>query len=157
MNEMKLSGRMDTIFINSEKTKPFRPYKLLFILPDKIDLKAIDKYFALSNLSIYYLWKNIQKPHKNNKFKTLAPTWNDKFGLPNGLYILKKHGEKTHNPPRKKNLNKIENRITFKIKTYLELLTPEMVKLLRGTKSKITKDENGENVPHLEISEVVLS
>ena len=38
----------------------------------------------------------------------------------------------------------------------MELLTPEMMKLLRSTKSKITKDENGENVPNLEITEVVL-
>ena len=55
-------------------------------------------------------------------------------------------------------VNKIGNRVTFKIKTgyYLELLTPETMKLLGSTKSKITKDENGENVPHLEITEVVL-
>ena len=30
------------------------------------------------------------------------------------------------------------------------------MKLLGGTKSKITKDETGENVPHLEISEAAL-
>ena len=55
-------------------------------------------------------------------------------------------------------LNKKRNRITFKIKTgfYLELLTLETMKLLGCTKNKITKDENGENVPHLEITEVVL-
>ena len=55
-------------------------------------------------------------------------------------------------------INEIENRITFKIKTgnYLELWTPETMKLLRSTKSKITKDENGENVSHSEITEVVL-
>ena len=54
-------------------------------------------------------------------------------------------------------VNKIENRITFKIKIgyHLELLMPETMKLLGSTKSKITKDENGENVPHLEITEVV--
>ena len=48
--------------------------------------------------------------------------------------------------------------ITFEIKTgyYLELLTPETKKLLGSTKSKITKNENGENVPHLEITEVAL-
>ena len=48
-------------------------------------------------------------------------------------------------------VNKIENRITFKIKTgyYLELLMPETIKLLGRTKSKIIKDENGENAPHL--------
>ena len=47
-------------------------------------------------------------------------------------------------------VNKIENRISFKTKAgyYLELLTPEIIKLLESTKSKITKDKNGENVPH---------
>ena len=55
-------------------------------------------------------------------------------------------------------MNKIENRMTFKIKTgyYLELLTPETMKLLGSTESKISKDENGENIPHLIITEVVL-
>ena len=55
-------------------------------------------------------------------------------------------------------VNKIENRITFKIKTgyYLKLLIPETMKFLRSTKSKINKDKNGENVPHLEIAEVIL-
>ena len=55
-------------------------------------------------------------------------------------------------------VNKIENRITIKIKTgyYLELLTPETMKLLGSTKSKITKHKDGDNVPHLEITEVIL-
>ena len=54
--------------------------------------------------------------------------------------------------------NIIENRVTFKIKNGygLELLTPETMKLLGSSENKITKDKNGENVPHLEISEVVL-
>ena len=54
-------------------------------------------------------------------------------------------------------INKIENRITFSIKTEycLELLTLETMKSLRSTKCKITMDKNGENVPHLEINEVV--
>ena len=45
-------------------------------------------------------------------------------------------------------LNKIENIITFKVKKgyYLELLTPETIKLLGSTKSKVTKDKNGENI-----------
>ena len=54
-------------------------------------------------------------------------------------------------------VNKTENRITFKIKTgyYLQLLMPKTMKLFRSTKSKITADENGENLPHLEISKVL--
>ena len=55
-------------------------------------------------------------------------------------------------------VNKIENRVTFKIKNgyYLELLTPETMKLRGSTESKITKDENGGNVPHLEVAELIL-
>ena len=73
-------------------------------------------------------------------------------------YILKKHGEEIDNPSIRRYVNKIESRITFKIKTeyYLELLTPDTIKLLGSTGNKITKDKNGENVPHLEITEVVL-
>ena len=50
------------------------------------------------------------------------------------------------------------NRITFKIKNgyYLELLTPETMKLLGSSENKITKNKNGENVPHLEVVELVL-
>ena len=50
-------------------------------------------------------------------------------------------------------INRIENRITFKIKNgyYLELLTLETMKLLGSTENKITKDKNGENVSHSRI------
>ena len=55
-------------------------------------------------------------------------------------------------------VNKIENKITFKIRAgyYLELLTSETMKLLGSTKTKISINENGENVPNLEVTEVVL-
>ena len=73
-------------------------------------------------------------------------------------YILKNHGENNINPSLRIHVNKIESGITFKIKNgyYLELLTPETMKLLGSTKSKVTKNENGENVPYLEIIEVLL-
>ena len=96
-------------------------------------------------------------------------TWSEEFELPDGSYsvsdtqdyfefILKKHSENVDNPSIRMYINRIENRITFKIKNgyYLELLTPETMKLLGSTESKITKDKNGENVPHLEIIELVL-
>ena len=71
---------------------------------------------------------------------------------------FKKTRKKTDNLPIRIYINKLENTITFKTKTryYLELVTPETMKLLGSTKSKITKDENGENLLHLEITEVVL-
>ena len=70
----------------------------------------------------------------------------------------KKHGEKTNNPSIRIYVNRIENRIIFRIKTgcYLELSKPETVKLFGSTKSKINKNKNGENVSHLEITQVVL-
>ena len=72
-------------------------------------------------------------------------------------YILKKHRENIDKPLVKIYINKIENRITFKIKMDgLELLTPEAMKWLGNTENKITKDKNSENVPHLEITEVIL-
>ena len=118
---------------------------------------------------LLYTWKNIKKSYKNNKFKISVPTWNEEFELPDGSYsvsdiqdyfeyILKKQEEKTDNPSIRIYVNKTENRITFRIKIayYLELLMSELLKLFGSTKSMITKDENGENVAHLEITGVVL-
>ena len=60
---------MNTIFMNSENSKTSDPHRLLLNLTDKEDLRRKDKYIALSNLSIYYTWKNIKNPYKNKKFK----------------------------------------------------------------------------------------
>ena len=160
---------MDTIFMNSENNKTSKPHVLILNLIDKLDLRMGEKITALSNLMIYYTWKNIKGSYNNNKFKISAPKWNDKFELPDGSYsvsdiqdyfeyILKKHGEDIDKPSVQIYVNKIENRVTFKFKDEysLELLTPETMKLLGSTKSKITKDKNSENVPNLEITEVAL-
>ena len=73
-------------------------------------------------------------------------------------YILEKHGEDIDKPSVQIYVNKIENRITFKIKNgySLELLKPETTKLLGSTANKIIKDNSGENFVHLKITEVVL-
>ena len=73
-------------------------------------------------------------------------------------HILEKYGEDIDEPSVQIYVNKIGNRITFKIKDgcSLELSRPGTMKLLGSTKSKITEDKNGENVPHLKITEVVL-
>ena len=62
----------------------------------------------------------------------------------------KKYGENIDKPSVQIYVNKIENRVTFKIKVgdILELLTPETMKLLGSAENIITKDKNGENVPH---------
>ena len=79
---------MNTIFMNFKNSKTSDPHNLLLNLTDKIDLRRKDKYIGLSNLSIYYTWKNIKKSCKNNKFKVSAPTWNEEFELPDGLYSV---------------------------------------------------------------------
>ena len=88
MNSIKLYSRTDTIFMNSENSKTSDSQKLLLNLTDKINSKRSDKYVALSNLSIYYTWKNIKKSHKNNKFKISAPRWNEEFKLPDRSYSV---------------------------------------------------------------------
>ena len=160
---------MDTIFMNSENSKTSEYHVLVLKLTDKLDLRRGQKTAALPNLSIYYTWKNIKNSYNNNKFKISAPTWSEEFESPDGSYsvsdiqdyfeyILKKHSESVDNPSIRMYINRIENRITFKIKSgyYLELLTPEAMKLLGSTESKITKNKNGENVSHLEVVELVL-
>ena len=76
MNSMKLYNKMDTIVMNSENSKTSDPQRLLLNLTDKTNLKRSDKHVALSNLSIYYTWKNKEKSYKNNKFKISDPTRN---------------------------------------------------------------------------------
>ena len=77
---------MDTIFMNSENSKTSKPHVLTLKLTSKLDLRLGEKVIALSNLSIYYTWRNIKSSYNNNEFKISAPTWNDEFELPDGLY-----------------------------------------------------------------------
>ena len=91
-------------------------------LTDKLDLRRGQKTVALSNLSIYYTWKNIISSYNSNKFKMSASTWSEEFNLPDGSYsipdiqdyfeyILKKHEENVDNSSIIIYVNKIENRI----------------------------------------------
>ena len=93
---------MDTIFMNSENSKTSEHNVLVLKLTDKLDLRRGQKTVALSNLSIYYAWKNVKSSYNNDEFKISAPTWTEDFKLPDGSYsvsdiqdyfeyILKKH------------------------------------------------------------------
>ena len=74
--------------MNSENSKTSDRHRLSINLTDKINIERRDKYVALSNLSIYYTWKNIKKSCNNNKFKISAPTWNEEFELPDKSYSV---------------------------------------------------------------------
>ena len=120
-------------------------------------------------MSIYYTWKNIKPEYNNNKCKINASTWNDEFNLPNGSYSvsdiqyyfeynIKNHETIAGNPPVQIYVNKIKNRIVFKIKTAykLELLIEETMQLLGSSKKVIDKNKDGEIARRLETVEVVL-
>ena len=79
---------MDTISINSENSRTYEYHVLLLKLADKLDLRRGQKSVALSNLSIYYTWKNIKSSYKNNKFEISALTWSDEFELPDESYSI---------------------------------------------------------------------
>ena len=160
---------MDTL-----NSKANESNKFIYHLTDKLNLKNPNKNMALANLIIYYTWKNIKSKYNNNKFKIHTPTWNNEFDLPDGSYsvsdtqdyfeyIIKKKKKKKKEtiadcPPVQIYVNKIKNRIVFKIKREykLELLTEKTVQLLGCSKKDNDQNKDGEIVPRLEIVEVVL-
>ena len=129
-------------------------------------LRNWNKHAAIQNLSIYYTWKSIRQQNKNNKLKIIAPRWNDEFESPDGSYpihdytnrIIKKHETIPTNLPIHIYINRINNRLVFKltVECKLELQIPEPMKLFGSTKKPIEKTQNGENVPSPEVVEVVL-
>ena len=135
--------------MNGENSKTSELHRFILDLADKLNLKHPKKNMALTNLSIYYTWRNIKSACNNNKFKVSVSTWDDTFDLPDGSYsiadiqdyfefIIKKHETLTENPPVQIYPNKIKNRIVFKIKTgyKLELLTFKTMKLLGSAKKR---------------------
>ena len=60
--------------MNSENSKNSKPHVLILKLTDKLDLRRGEKITALSNISIYYAWKNIRSSYNNNKFKISGRT-----------------------------------------------------------------------------------
>ena len=149
--------------MNTENIKTDEPHRFRLTLPDKLNLKDPDKNMTLANLSIYYSWKNIKSAYKNNKFKISAPTWNNEIDLLDGSYsvsdiqdyfeyIIKEHETIADNPHVQIYINKINNRIAFKVKTgfKLELLSLETMKLLGGTKKDVDQDKDGEDMPKVE-------
>ena len=128
--------------MNSENSGTSEYHVLVPKLTDKLDLRRGQKTIALSNLSIYYTWKNI-------KAHTL--TINLKHLLQQGVKNLNYQMDHLQYQ-----IFKIILSIFLRNTVNLQFLTPETLKLLRSTKSKITKDNNGKNVSHLEVVELVL-
>ena len=131
-----VENRFDTSAYSNDLNRPLpiaKNKKVLGMMKDELCGKIMAKFAALRAKTYSYL---------------------DYEGKDYFEYILKKHSESVDNPSIKIYVKKNENKVTFKIKNgyYLELLTPETMKLFASAESKITKVKNGENVPHLEIN-----
>ena len=163
------TNKMETFFMNTKNSRTNEPNRFKYDLINKLDLKNLNKNMTLVNLSIYYTWKNVKSIYNNNKFKISAPTWSQKFDLPDGSYnipeiqdyfeyIIKKHETIAKTAPILIYANNVVNRIVFKIKTgyNLKLLSKETMKLLGSTSNIIDADKNSENVTRLENVEVIL-
>ena len=71
--------------MNSESSKASHPHRLVFNLNNIKDLGRGEKSVALSNFDIYY---TLKISYRNNKFEISAPTWNDRFELPDVSYFI---------------------------------------------------------------------
>ena len=146
--EKKIKNKIEQLLLKHkqgndihEHWKQHKAHKFVLNLSQGLDLRSLNKHVSLQTLPVYYTWKNVRKQGKNNKLKTITPTWNDEFELPNGYSV-----------------SDINHKLVFTIKDEykLELLTPETMKLFDSTKKLIDKPKNGENMLSLEGGEVVL-
>ena len=80
--------KMETFFVNTKNSKTSEPYRFKYNLIDELDLRNPNRNLSLAKLRIYYTCKNVKSIYKNNKFKISAPTWSQKFDLPDGSYNI---------------------------------------------------------------------
>ena len=104
----------------------------LFLTFHKYQTLEVQIGFTLQSVCIYYTFKNIRKQYKTNKPKIIALTWNNDFELPDGSYyvsdtqdyiecIIKDHETLTTVPPIHLYINRINNKLVFKIKNEYKL------------------------------------
>ena len=151
--------------MNTEKSKANEPQKLFPNLSQRLDLNSSNKMFFIKTC-LYITLGKIMQQCKDNKLKIVTQIWNDDFELPDGYYsgsnikdyiqyIIKKNQESLPtNLPILIYINKINNRLLLKIKDRYKSELHTM-KLFGSTKKSIDKTENGENVPILEVIELV--
>ena len=155
--------------MNTANSKTKHSNKFVYNFTEKLNLKSPNKNIALANLSIYYTWKNVKSYYNNNKFKISAPTWAIRLMCLMVLsqlllfkiilnILLIKHETIANVSPVLIYVNKINNRIVFKIKSgyKLELLSKEAMRLLESSADTIDSDKNSELVPKLESVDLFL-
>ena len=137
-----------TLFVNSGNCKTSELHRLLLSLADQINLKRSDKYVALLNSTIYCMWNlKYQLQHGMRSLIYLTDHILYQIFKIILMYLKKKHRNKTGNPSIKTYINKMENRITFKIKKVLSrTFNTRKMKLLGSTKKRISKNKNCEQL-----------
>ena len=123
-------------------------------MSQRLDLRRSSKHVALHNFSIYYTWKKITKQYENNKHKIIALTWHDEFEVPDGSYsvsniqdyveyVTKKHETLIIVPSIHVYINRVNNRLLFKIKVgyKLELQTLKTMALFGSTEKIIGENQ----------------
>ena len=156
---------METIFMDTENSKTNEPHKFVYNVSQRLDLRSLDSNVAAQSLSIYYTWKNVRTINLEKKLQLGMMNSNCQMVLIVSHiqdyieFIIKKHEILTTIPPIHVYINRINNRLVFKIKDgyKLELEIPGTMKLFGSKKIKIKdKTKIGENIPSLEVLEVVL-
>ena len=118
---------METMFMNTENSKTNAPVKFFLNVTQRLHLRSSNKHVALQNLSIHYTLKNIIQQYKNNKLKIIARVWDHEIELIDRSFsvsdipdyfefIIKKYKTFPTNPPFHIYINRINNRLLFKLK-----------------------------------------
>ena len=138
--------------MNTENSMTNEPHRFGLSLADKLNLTDPNKNITLDNLSIYYTWKNIKSTYNNKKFKIFAPNWNNEFSFPNGSYSIADIQDyfwiyhQNHETLAKKtdftlikSKRELFSKLELFLKSKVELLSPETIKLLRSTNKMLIK------------------
>ena len=155
---------MEIIFMDTENSKTNEPHKFVYNVSQRLDLRSLDSNVAAQSLSIYYTWKNVRTINLEKKLQLGMMNLNCQMVLIVSHiqdyieFIIQKHEILTTIPPIHVYINRINNRLVFKIKDgyKLELEIPGTMKLFGSKKKLKDKTKIGENIPSLEVVEVVL-
>ena len=137
---------LETIFMNTENSETSGPQKVVLSLPQRLDLRSLNKHVALQNFPICYPWKNVRQQYKNSlRYSRLYWVYHKKtWKMQKNIKQSMKHETWNNNLPNHIYINRINNRLMFKIKDGYkqELRIPETIKLFGSTKKLIEKTKN---------------
>lgn len=160
---------MDTVVLTTANSSTSEPHKYSYKLTNTMHLKG--HYICLSNLSIYYTWKNIKDSYDNNTmaYRVIDKDRTVRMKLPDGSYSINDINNYLHmtmiqqNDAEKEDYpisiypNSTYNRVSITMKPNFKLILGQgMARVLGFSENTITSSSNGDFVPKLERVETVL-